>query len=86
MIKRVLAILAALVIGAVSAGGGVALAAKHHPTHHKAAHKSALAKRAAAEGETPGTESSEESEPGDGPGGHEDEPGGEVDHQFEGEE
>jgi hypothetical protein len=83
MIKRVLAILAALVIGAVSAGGGVALAAKHHAVHHK---HSALAKRAAAEGETPGTESSEESEPGDGPGGHEDEPGAEVDHEFEGEE
>lgn len=84
MTKRVLAILAALVIGAVSAGGGVALAAKHHAVHHK--HNSALAKRAAAEGETPGTESSEESEPGDGPGGHEDEPGAEVDHEFEGEE
>jgi hypothetical protein len=82
MTKRVLAILAALVIGAVSAGGGVAMAA----THHKAAHKSALAKRAAAKGETPGTESGEETEPGDGPGGHEDEPGAEVEHQFEGEE
>ena len=86
MIKRVLAVLAALVIGAVSAGGGVAMAAKHHAAHHRAAHKSALAKRAAAEGETPGTESSEGTEPGDGPGGHEDEPGAEVDHQFEGEE
>jgi hypothetical protein len=32
---------------------------------------------------TPG-ESSSESEPSDGPGGHEDEAGGEVDHQFEG--
>jgi hypothetical protein len=84
MTKRVLAILAALVIGAVSAGGGVALAAKHHAVQHK--NKTALAKRAAAEGETPGTESGEESEPGDGPGGHEDEPGAEVDHQFEGEE
>jgi hypothetical protein len=82
MIKRVLAILAALVIGAVSAGGGVALAAKHHAVHHK----SAVAKRAAAEGETPGTESSEESEPGDGPGGHEDEPGVDVEHEAEGEE
>jgi hypothetical protein len=83
MSKRVLAILAAVVIGAVSAGSGVALAAKHHPAHH---HKSALAKRAAAEGETPGAEATEGAERGDGPGGHEDEPGGEVDHQFEGEE
>jgi hypothetical protein len=75
MTKRLIAILAALAIAAMTAGGGVAYAqhsARHHATHHV---------KAASE---PGEETTPGEEPSDGPGGHEDEPGGEVDHQFEG--
>jgi hypothetical protein len=80
MTKRLIAILAALAIAAMTAGGGVAYAQHHaakthHATHHKAKH-------AAPQG-TEGEETATEEGVGDGPGGHED-PAGEVDHQFEG--
>jgi hypothetical protein len=87
MIKRLIAFAAVLAIAVMTAGGGVASAhrgttghhvrAAHHAAHHKAA------RHAASEGAGESEESATE-EPGDGPGGHEDEPGAEVDHQFEG--
>jgi hypothetical protein len=95
MIKRFTAFTAVLAIAAMTAFGGVAYAQRG--THH---HKTTGVKHAVVDGdaiqsgdqtspdplgasdaEEPGSE-----EPGDGPGGHEDEPGSEVDHQFEGEE
>jgi hypothetical protein len=84
MIKRLIALIAVLAIAVMTAGSGVASAkrgtTKHHvrPAHH-ATHKAARHASASEAEEVAG-------EPGDGPGGHEDEPGSEVDHQFEGEE
>jgi hypothetical protein len=65
---------------ALALGGSVAAqASTHTATHHRAVHRAHAAH---------GTESEEgsESTEGDAPGGHEDPPGAEEDHQFEGEE
>jgi hypothetical protein len=83
MTRRLVAIIAALALAAVTAGGGVAYAQQHAVKHHHVTghHK---AKHASTEAEETATEESSEEATGDGPGGHEDEPGAEVDHQAEG--
>jgi hypothetical protein len=82
MTRRLVAIIAALALAAMTAGGGVAYAAHHAAKHHHAVHHKA--KHASSESGETGTEASSEETAGDGPGGHEDPPGTEADHQFEG--
>jgi hypothetical protein len=82
MTRRLVAIIAALALAAVTAGGGVAYAQHHAVKHHVRSHHKA--KHASTEAEETGTEESSEEATSDGPGGHEDEPGAEVDHQAEG--
>jgi hypothetical protein len=65
---------------ALALGGAVvATASTRTAAHHQRAHHGRIT---ATEQSEEGTESTQ----ADGPGGHEDEPGAEVDHQFEGEE
>jgi hypothetical protein len=92
MIKRLISITAVLAIAAVTAAGGVAFAqpgtSRHHShaVHHKAAGHHRAARHAVVDGVGEAQEPGSEESASDGPGGHEDEPGSEVDHQFEGEE
>ena len=89
MIKYLSVIAAVFAIGAMTSFGAVAFAKSHAVRHHAAVHHRAAAHhrvaRHAAASEAGENEGSEEAT-SDGPGGHEDEPGAEVDHQFEGEE
>jgi hypothetical protein len=93
MIKRLTTAIALLASAAVLAVGGVALAQSTGRAHHKkATHHAVKAKQRAAHASESASESagetsgeSSESAPSDGPGGHEDPPG-EVDQQFEGEQ
>jgi uncharacterized low-complexity protein len=90
MIKRLTTIAVALAVALVTAAGGVAFAQSATSTHRTAVHKAAVhhrtAKAAAGESIGEAQEQSGEEATSDGPGGHEDPAGGEVDHQFEGEE
>ena len=91
MTKRFITIIAVLSIAAITAGGGVAFANRGHSRHVHAVHHEAgvhrhAAKRAAVDGTGESQESAGEAAGNDGPGGHEDPAGAEVDHQFEGQE
>src|SRR5437588_7769794 len=85
MIKRLLTITAALAVAVVTAAGGVAFAhsgtSRHHTAvHHKVAVHHRAARHAAVDGVSEAEEQGGEESASDGPGGHEDEPGSEVDH------
>jgi hypothetical protein len=102
MIKRFTTLTAILTSAVAMAAGGVAFAATHHAAKHstpasRSSEVTGIDTDSIQSGDqttpdTPasaasaGEEESGEVPGNDGPGGHEDEPGSEAEHEFEGEE
>jgi hypothetical protein len=89
MHKRIRGLLTAIsAIAAMGLGGAViAQASTHHSVHKiRVTHHAALQEQGGASESETGASESESAAPSDGPGGHADPTGTNVDHQFQGNE